>query len=349
MFSIEQVSSSLNFAEGISTWLRTYPWLAVLLLFVFLFIFLILVIWIKPINLSGFKSSPQPYKEFKDARLRIDEIRRKENDRGDLSAGGRSVLLHHNRKVKDAIVFLHGFTSAPQQFRNLGEKFYRAGCNVFIPRQPCHGYSDTSMLALQNYNARVMVDFTSQVIDIAHGLGERVTIIGLSGGGTMAAWAGQNRGDVFHAGSIAPSLGAGFIPAPLTKIFTKLLLLLPNFYMWWDPVQKENNPLTEEYQYPGYPIHALGEVLRLGFAVENSAQRSAPHAGKVTMVSNANDVSVSNPRTEQLVSAWKSKGDQITHFQFPKDLGLAHDFITPTREGFRADIVYPTLLELFTG
>ena len=341
--------SAMYFLGSVSLWIRTHPLLTVFVLIVVFLILIFFFILLKPINISGLTSNSNPYSDFDASLLRIEEICQEEDVRGDLSQAGHSILLHHTRKVDDVIVFLHGFTSAPIQFLELGGKFYQRGFNIFIPRQPCHGFDDTSTLALQNYNAQVMVDFTGQVIDIAHGLGDRVTIIGLSGGGTMAAWAGQNRGDVYLAGSIAPMLGAGFIPAPLTRILTKLLLRLPDFYMWWDPALKADNPLTEDYQYPGYPIHALGEVLRLAFTVEKEARRSAARAGKVTMVSNANDVSVSNQKIDQLVSIWRSKGDRITHYQFPKDLGLAHDFITPTRNGFRADIVYPTLLDLFTN
>jgi carboxylesterase len=347
MPEIIQFTSSMYFVVSISEWIRSHPLFTIFVILAVLIILIFLFILIKPINISGLSSASKPFSDFEDSLQRIEEIYQEEDARGDLSQAGRSFLLHHDRKVDNAIVFMHGFTSAPQQFRELGGKFYQQGFNVYIPRQPCHGIADTSTLALQNYNAQVMVDFTGQVIDIAHGLGDRVTILGLSGGGTMAAWAGQNRADVYQAGSIAPMLGAGFIPTPLTKILAKLLLFLPDFYMWWDPAQKADNPLTEDYQYPGYPIHALGEVLRLAFAVEAEARRSAPRAGKVIMVSNANDVSVSNPKIDQLVYFWKSKGDHITHYQFPKDLDLAHDFITPTRDGFRADIVYPTLLELF--
>jgi carboxylesterase len=343
-----QIISSMYLLGSVSEWIRSHPLMAGFVLISVLILLLFLIIMIKPINISALTAASNPVSDFEESLLHIDEIRHEEDARDDLSQAGRTILIHHDRKVENAIVFLHGFTSAPHQFRELGLKFHQRGYNVLIPRQPCHGLMDTSTLALQNYTAQVMVDFTNQVIDIAHGLGDRVTLLGLSGGGTMAAWAGQNRADIHQAGAIAPLLGAGFIPAPLTKIFTKLLLLLPDFYMWWDPVQKADNPLTEEYQYPGYPIHALGEVLRLAFAVEAEAQRNAPRAGNVTLVSNANDVSVSNPKIEQLVSTWKSKGDHITHHQFSKDLGLSHDFITPTRDGFRADIVYPTLLELFT-
>lgn len=343
-----QFISAMYFVGSVSLWIRTHPLMTVFVLFAVILFSIFLFILIKPINISDLSSNSNPVSDFEESLLRIEEICQEEDARGDLSQAGRSILLHHDRKVENVIIFLHGFTSAPIQFLELGGKFYQRGFNVYIPRQPCHGIADTTTLALKNYDAQVMVDFTGQVIDIVHGLGDRVTIIGLSGGGTMAAWAGQNRGDVYQAGSIAPMLGAGFIPAPLTRILTKLLLRLPDFYMWWDPALKADNPLTEDYQYPGYPIHALGEVLRLAFAVETEAQRNTPRAGKVVMVSNANDVSVSNQKIDHLVSIWKSKGDNMTHYQFPKELGLAHDFITPTRDGFRGDIVYPTLLELFT-
>ena len=345
---ILQFTSSIYVVVSFYECIRSHLLLSIFAIFIVLIILIFLFILIKPINISGLSTTSNPFSDYEDSLQRIDEICQEEVARNDLSHAGRSVILLHERKVENAIVLLHGFTSAPQQFRKLGQKFYQRGFNVYIPRQPGHGFADTATLALQNYTAQVMVDFTGQVIDIAHGLGDKVTIIGLSGAGTMAAWAGQNRADVYQAGSIAPMLGAGFIPAPLTKILAKLLLFLPDFYMWWDPAQKADNPLTEDYQYPGYPIHALGEILRLAFAVEAQARRSAPRAGKVTMVSNANDVSVSNHNIDQLVTIWKSKGDHITHYQFPKDLGLAHDFITPTRDGSRADIVYPTLLELFT-
>jgi pimeloyl-ACP methyl ester carboxylesterase len=341
-------TSAMYLSAGVSEWIVIHPFLAMLALFTLLIILISLFILLKPIDISGLTSTSKPFSNYENSLKRIAEIYLEENARGDLSQAGRSILLYYDRKVEDAIVLMHGFTSAPRQFYELGQKFHQLGFNVFIPRQPFHGMADTSTRALKNYNAQVMVDFTNQMIDIAHGLGERVTVIGLSGAGTMAAWAGQNRGDVYQVGSIAPMLGAGFIPASLTKIFGKLLIYLPDFYMWWDPLRRAGNPLTEDYQYPGYPVHAMGEILRLAFAIEAQAQQSAPRAGKVIMVSNANDGSVSNPRIEQLVSIWRLKGDNITHYQFPKNLELAHDFITPTRDGFRAEIVYPALLELFT-
>lgn len=284
-----------------------------------------------------------------DALGQINQIQADEESRGDLSKGGRSILLHHGIKKDKAIIFLHGFTSAPQQFKQLGEVFFDQGFNVFIPRLPHHGKADTSTNSLRRFNMQVMVDFTNQVIDIAHGLGEKVTITGLSGAGNMAAWAGQNRADLTHAGVLAPMLGPGFLPAALTKPLAKLIQILPDFYMWLDPIRKAKNPFTEEYQYPGYSSRALSALLGLAFIVESQARENAPKANKVTMVSNANDLTVNNQIIEELVVSWESKSDKVKHHQFAKELGLAHDFITPTRKGFSGDIVYPIMLELFAN
>jgi len=301
-----QFISAMYFVGSVSLWIRTHPLLTEFVLFAVILFSIFLFILIKPINISGLSSNSNPVSDFRESLLRIEEICQEEDARGDLSQAGRTILLHHDSKVENAIVFLHGFTSAPIQFLELGEKFYQRGFNVFIPRQPCHGFDDTSTLALQNYNAQVMVDFTSQVIDIAHGLGDRVTILGLSGGGTMATWAGQNRGDVYQAGSIAPMLGAGFIPAPLTRTLTKLLLRLPSYYMWWDPKQKAANPLTEDYQYPGYPIHALGEVLRLAL---RSRQKSSEMHRRLE-ISPLSATRMMFPSVIRKLTNWFLHGDQ---------------------------------------
>ena len=53
----------------------------------------------------------------------------------------------------------------------------------------------------------------ARAVDIAAGLGDQVTIAGLSAGGVVAAWAAQHRRDVHRAVLIAPSLG---VRSPVT-------------------------------------------------------------------------------------------------------------------------------------
>jgi esterase/lipase len=54
----------------------------------------------------------------------------------------RTALLTHGQWVERAITFLHGFTSCPKQFDQLGQRFFERGYNVFIPREPNHGLAD---------------------------------------------------------------------------------------------------------------------------------------------------------------------------------------------------------------
>lgn len=128
---------------------------------------------------------------------------------------------------------------------------------------------------------------------------------------------------------------------------TNLILLAPNFYQWWDPVHKENNPNSAPYSYTRYPTHALFENLRLGFAVEADSRRVRPAAGGILVITNANDDSVHNGVVAEFEQLWLEHGEQFLRtFQFEQGLGLPHDLITPDRPGGNIDAVYPRLMEL---
>lgn len=97
------------------------------------------------------------------------------------------------KRQKKPIDFFHGFTSCPEQFRELGEQFFEQGYNVYIPRMPHHGHADQLSDALLNTSSEELAAFATESIDIARGLGDEVTVGGLSGGGTITAWIAQER------------------------------------------------------------------------------------------------------------------------------------------------------------
>jgi len=181
-----------------------------------------------------------PTSSYEEVLARIKAIQAGEDARGDLNPVCLTTLMTHGKRTEDVIVFLHGFTSCPNQFVELGRQFYERGYNVYIPRAPHHGLTDLMPGDLFNLTAEESIAFASQSADIAQGLGERVTVSGLSGGGTMTAWLAQNRVDVDIAMPLSPFLGIKFIPAPLTRTFTNAVLTLPNMWMWWDPIHKED-------------------------------------------------------------------------------------------------------------
>ncbi len=212
---------------------------------------------------------------------------------------------------------------------------------------PGHGYYERTGEALKNRTPEEMLSFAVQSADIGRGLGEHLTISGLSGGGALTVWLAQEREDIDLAAPVSPFLGIGFIPSVLNQPLANLAYRMPDFFQWWDPVHKANNPLTAPYGYTRYPMHALDDFLIVGFSTKRSAKEYPPAAGEIIMVTNASDRSVNNAINQSMVTIWKDCGaENIGNYVFPKELDLPHDLITPTRKGSRVDVVYPKLLEL---
>jgi len=149
---------------------------------------------------------------------------------------------------------------------------------------------------------------------------------------------------------VAPFLGIGFVPAVANRPLAQIADEIPNIWMWWDPTTKENNPFTQDYQYPRYPLHALAEYMRLGFAAEKDARQNAPGVERLVLISNANDESVNNDIIAQFERLWQEHGAElISSYQFTKELNLPHDLITPTREDGDTAVSYPIIIDYITG
>ena len=287
-----------------------------------------------------------PAGSYEEATNRIQEIQAAESQISDLNPTCASRLLTHGEQTDKVIVFLHGFTSCPEQFEKLGEEFQSRGYNVYIPRMPGHGLEDRLGTGLETLAAEGLADFATRTADIAQGLGEHVTIAGLSGGGSVTVWLAQERSDVDLAAPIAPFVGISFIPATFTRPFANLLITAPDFFQWWDPVKKEHNPLSSAYQYVRYPTHALADFLELGFAALDDAKNSPPEAGSILVITNAGDELINEKVVSSYVDSWKNQGYEVETFQFSKELKQPHDIITPGRPDNDVSLIYPKLLEL---
>jgi carboxylesterase len=321
-------------------------WLEVIIAILILLIVIFIILSIRPFKLKLMISS-HPAGTFEEAVGRVKEIQKAEEKMTGLHPSCGTKLLMHGAKVDRAIVFLHGFTSCPAQFAQLGQEYFEKGYNVYLPRTPRHGLKDRLGNPLQGLTAEELAEFASQSVDIAQGLGERVIVVGLSGGGSMATWLSQQRKDINLAVPISPFLGVGFIPRKLNRSLTNLILLLPDFFMWWDPINKEKNPNSAPYSYTRYPLHALFENLRLGYVAEAEARRVKPAAGSILTITNANDESINNGVVAEFEEIWRDYGEGFLQtFQFSKDLQLPHDLITVGRPNAKVELVYPRLHEL---
>jgi pimeloyl-ACP methyl ester carboxylesterase len=257
----------------------------------------------------------------------------------------RTTLLTHGKKTPGAVVLVHGNTDCPYQYHQFAPLLYAQGYNVLIAPLPHHGLADRMTDELQKLTAEELVAYANQAIDVAAGLGDQVTVVGISAGGVITAWAAQQRPDLHRAIIISPAFGYRAVPTLLTRPAMRLFLLLPNQFTWWDPVNKENSGL--DTTYPRYSTRAMAQYLRLGFAVTAAARRGPPAAASLVVVTNANDTDVNREMIDQVVALWQSRARQkISTYEFPSSLGLQHDLINPLAANAHPEAVYPKLIEL---
>src|SRR5687768_11439002 len=148
----------------------------VILIFIFWFAF-------RPINLGEIASQANPSATYEEAIACVEAMQEAE---GQDSTRDVCItkLYDHGYQTEHVIILIHGFTNCPEQFSEIGKQHFEAGSNVFIPRMPYHGLSDRLTDALLDLTAEGLVTFGDKVIDIAHGLGKKITVMGVSGSGT---------------------------------------------------------------------------------------------------------------------------------------------------------------------
>lgn len=312
--------------------------------------YLVLYLWsltapaVTPVALS---SAPNPAPTYADAMARVDALLADERARGDIDEKCLPYVLTHGERTARAIILFHGLTACPFQYHELAQLYFDEGYNVFVPRLPRHGYIDRTANALADLTAEELAAVMDPTADIAAGLGEHVTMAGLSLGGNVAAAGGQLRGDLDLAVPMSPAFGFRFVPNLLTPALTRVILSLsPDIYIWWDPINQAN--FQAESGYPGFSLHALGEIYRLGLAIQALADQTAPASTAQLVISNWGDPAVSLGAIDALEHAWRKQGGNVSTYRFPLLPWLPHDFISTDAVGASTDSTYPKLIELIT-
>ncbi|MCC7360022.1 MAG: alpha/beta fold hydrolase [Anaerolineales bacterium] len=298
-----------------------------------------------PPNLGALRSQPDPAPDYAAAVARVSALQAAEAPLINPECATR--LLTHGQATARVTAFIHGYTNCPQQFADLGQQFYDLGYNVLILRMPHHGLADRLTDDLTNFTAEEMAVFADQVVDLAAPLGDHLTVVGLSGGGTIAGWAAQQRPEVDQAVLIAPGFSLKLIPDSATQLFINVALRLPDRFSWWDPTHPNPPPGGPMgHAYPRFSLHGLAQQLRLGLAVRALARRAAPAAAGLLLITNANDISVDNAVAAQVLADWQAHGATVDSFEFPANLRLGHDLIDPGQSDQQVALVYPQLIAL---
>ena len=288
-------------------------------------------------------SPPSPARDYEEALARFERARAGTDSSVRVDCLPR--LLTHGHKTERAVVLLHGFTNCPKQFDSLAVLLYERDCNVYLPRVPRHGISDRMTTALTGLTAEEMTACAESALDLAHGLGNRVTVVGLSSTAVATAWLAAQRADVDEAVLIAPSFGPRGVSLFWTRRLTSTLLVLPNFFVWWDSKLKGRVPGPTQC-YPRFSSRALAQVYRLGLEVIDAAGHAKPAARRVTIVTSVDDEAISREAVRELSRRWRAMGAEVRDYEFPESLAVRHDMIDPEQPYQRIAVSYPVIVGL---
>lgn len=295
---------------------------------------------VKPFNSKNVLVQRTVVTDYEQAVSRIDQLDKQQND---VNPYCRTILKSHAKKTQRVVVLFHGLTGCPYQMTKFADLLHAQGYTVLVPRLPRHGHKDSLTNEQQMLTAEELARFADDVIDIAPGLGEKVTVMGFSFGGTTATWVAQNRNEINHTIVIAPLLGY-YGNKILTKPITNLFFIAPNWYRYWevDPLVPPGTP----YGYPRYSTKAVAEIVRLGDGVIKQSKTEPPKAGRITVVTNILDKAINNEMVYELAANWtRLKPNAISRYEFAADLQLDHDvFDVDKPEKYEKS--YPILLNL---
>lgn len=312
---------------------RVLPILAVIVLVVY-FVF----------RIPGFSSIPHPARDYQEALEKFAAIEKSESILP-LSPQGKSRIFSHGKKTERVFVLLHGLTNCPEQFVPLARILFDSGANVVIPRARYAGYADRLNDQQGLQSGQDLLDQAAAGLDIAAGLGDRVSLVGLSGSAVAAAWMAENRDGIDSVLLLSPFFGLHGHPAWMIDSLAAILSKLPNSYKWWDDELKDKKP-GPAYAYPRYGTRSLADTIQLSRNVREKINTHPLKAGQMEILTTGTDKGANNALTATLAADWACKNPgKITTFEFPASDGIPHDMIDPNQPGAQTGISYPRILK----
>jgi len=274
----------------------------------------------------------------------LEQLRRRDTER--IALASRTIALVHGRRTEKATVLFHGLSTSPMQFAAIALTLHQGGHNVLVPRLPKHGHADRMSDALARLTAADLRGIATQSLEIARGLGERVTIAGLSLGGLLAAWLAQNE-SFDRAVPIAPYMGLALLPDRLAPRVMRWALAGPNFFAWWNPLKRRRQPPA--HGYPRFATHSLAQAYEISLELANAAAERPAAAKQIVVVTNSHEAALNNRAIRKLVASWKERRESgIETYEF-SDLPISHDIVEPRGDPRIIARVYPTLLKILEG
>ena len=304
-------------------------WLGILLL---VLVTAFLLIGLIPVPNDGYPSSPEPMGSYEASASRVNAIL--EEEMPITNETSRSIFFDTGERTDEVYVLIHGLTNAPKEFAELGGLLHDRGHNVIILRMPYHGLKGLDIKELDPLTADDIRTYADEVVDIAAGLGENITVIGISGGGAAAAWIAQNRPEVQRVVLLNPFFGLAQMPMFLDPIIMNALLRLPDL-----SISREPKP-NRHWLYSGESGNGAAVFMSLGQSILEKAKMEPPEVLEMLILTSASDLAVDNDWADRLATEWQDQGARVQTYEFAKDLDISHASIDPFTAAQKRQLVY---------
>lgn len=274
--------------------------------------------------------------------------KRKVLDNESINPVCKTKLLDHGYKTEKVVILYHGYTNCPAQYSVLGEQLYELGYNVYIPRTPFHGYQDIMTEDLKQLSADTLQEYTNNTVNEASGLGDSISVFGISGGANLALHA-TTHSNLVETGIIAsPLISPQIVPAHMQRFSINTINTLPNQFIWWDEEVKDDRTEGPLYAYPRFSTKGVSAFLELTFHLTRDLDQTNLNNSEKTIhfLTLEEDPGVNGDIIMTYITEYsQTPGLNVTHYQFSKSTGLAHDTIDPNQPTANVDLVYPYILE----
>ena len=314
---------------------RIITWVAIILVGI---VAIILLLGLIPVSTGNLESAPNPVAGYDEAIRQFEAVQQAEAPIVNDASG--SLLMTHGDKTEQVYVLIHGTTNSPRQWEELGATLHELGHNVLILRMPYHGLASHDVSELKALRAEDLSNYADKAIDMANGLGDNITVIGISGGGAVTTWIAQHRPDVDRILALSPFYGVPEVPPLLNTFLMNLASRVPNVTLQ-NPAEPQR-----DWVYRGEATRGVAEFMRLGRNVFASAEDGTPAVSTVHFVTTAVDDTADNDYTVELAGIWSEAGADVSSFEFDASEDIPHNSVDPAADPAKKALVYARILEM---
>jgi esterase/lipase len=252
----------------------------------------------------------------------------------------RSLLLIQPQPTGKVALLFHGFTAAPYQFGMIAQLLYAQGYSVMVPLMPGHGcsgdFSATNPTPLPT-DAKPYKEFALDWFKQAQALdpSAKITLGGLSGGASLAAWLGIEKASLCDRAVLyAPYFGN-------SRFVLDLIINKSQNYRTW---MSEPNPAYPGYN--GFQTQALKVFLTIGEEVlKRSANEPTP---PMFTISTGCDIAVNNNDHEEFFNNIVGRQPLSWYYCFDRDLNIPHTMLLKA-EGNQWEAVLNVMTKAYLG